>query len=364
MKVRNARGEEEIMTDTRSTRRGFLQGSAVLLGGVALGPVLVRAEGRQVIASFGTASTLYAAFMVVETEGLARAEGLDFKLIVTDGGARTRQILAAGQATHAHGDLSHPLQLTNRGKPCKILMGTESRCPYANIVIRKDLFDQGINAPDKFGHWKRPDGSKPIIACTAIGSGTWTYGNYILEHYGVADRVNWVNGGGAKTMLGGLASKQIDAIMAAPGLQFDAEDHNWGRLIYDVRDQTVWNRAFGGPIPTTAIYTQVSTINAAPDVTQGVVNAAYRALQWLKAHNVDEIYARIGEKYMGDVDPKAVKREIMYYKQLWNYGGVIAESEFKNGSRVWFREGTGIKPIAFAEAVDPSFLAAAHKKIG
>lgn len=351
---------------SQTTRRTFLRGATALVGGAALAPAVARAQGSRpaVIGSFGTATTLYAAYMVVETEGLARAEGLDFKLIITDGGARTRQILAAGQVTHAHGDFSHPLQLSNRGKPSKILLGMENRCPYANMVIRKDLYDQGITTPDKFGHWKRPDGSKPIIAATAIGSGTWMYGNFILERYGVADKVNWVNGGGAKTMLGGLSSKQMDAIMAAPSLQFDAEDHGWGRTMYDVRDQASWDRAFGGPIPTTATYSLVSTIQAAPDVTQAFVNAVYRSMQWLKAHNVDQIYARIGEKYMGDVDPKAVKREIAYYKQIWKFDGAIAEADYRNGGRVWFREGTDIKPIAFADAVDMRFLAAAAKKLG
>lgn len=345
-------------------RRDFVRTSALTLGGVAVRPMLLRAQGKEIIGSFGPATTLYSAFMVVEAEGFAKAEGLDFKLVISDGGARTRQILAAGQATHGHGDASHPLQLTNRGKACKILMVTEARVPYANMVIRKDLFEQGITTPEKFGQWKRPDGSKPTIAASAIGSGTWMYGNYILEQSGVGDRVTWVNGGGAKTRLGGLSSKQFDAIMAEPSLVFDAEDHGWGRVIYDVRDIAAWNRAFGGPIPATCLYTLAASVQASPDTTQAVVNAVYRAVQWLKAHSVDEIYARIGEKYMGDVDPKAVKREIAWYKQVWKYDGVMTEAEFRNGGKVWFREGTDIKPIAFAEVVDTRFILAAHKKLG
>jgi sulfonate transport system substrate-binding protein len=347
-------------------RRAFLQGGAALVGSAALGPVLAHGDDgkRQVIGSFGSSTATYATLMVVDTEGFAKAEGLDWKLIVTDGGARTRQILAAGQATHAHGDAAHPLQLTNRGKPCKILMGTERRCPYANIVIRKDLFDQGINTPEKLGHWKRPDGTKPTIACTAIGSGTWMYGDYILEKYGVSDRVTWVAAGQAKTMLGGLQSKQLDAIMATPGILFDAEDHNWGRTIYDVRDQAAWDKAFGGPVPTTAVYALASTIQAAPDATQAFINATYRALQWLKAHNPDEIYARIGEKFLGDVDPKAIRRELAWYKQLWKYDGLMSEADFKNGGKVWFREGTDIKPIAFADVVEPRFIMNTSRKLG
>jgi NitT/TauT family transport system substrate-binding protein len=345
-------------------RREFVRTGALAVGGAALGPGLIHAQGRQIIASFGPASTLYAPFMVVEAEGFAKAEGLELKIVVSDAGSRTRQIVAAGQATHGHGDASHPLQLTNRGKACKILMGTEAKVPYANMVIRKDLFEQGINSPEKLGQWKRPDGSKPTIAASAIGSGTWMYGNYILERAGVADKLTWVNGGAAKTRLGGLSSKQFDAIMAEPSLLFDAEDHGWGRVIYDVRDTAAWDRAFGGPIPATCLYTPASSVQASPDVTQSVVTAMYRAMQWLKTHSVDEIYARIGEKYLGDHDPKAVKREMTWYKGVWKYDGAMAEADYNNGAKVWFREGTDIKPVPFAEIVDPRFILAAHKKVG
>ena len=43
---------------------------------------------------------------------------------------------------------------------------------------------------------------------------------------------------------------------------------------------------------------------------------------------------------------------------------MISEADFKNGGRVWFREGTDIKPIAYAEAFDGRFLAGAVKKLG
>ncbi len=212
-------------------------------------------------------------------------------------------------------------------------------------MARKDLVEQGINNPEKFGHWKRPDGSKPTIACTAIGSGTWMYGNYILEKYGVGERVTWVNGGAAKTMLGGLASKQFDAIMAAPSLQFDAEDHGWGRVIYDVTDQAAWDRAFGGPVPTTAIYALVSTIQAAPDVTQAFVNAVSRSLLWSGPTMSTRSTRGSARSTWATWTPRPSSARSRTSRSYGSTTGSISEADFNNGGKVWFREGTDIKPI-------------------
>ncbi|UFW44922.1 hypothetical protein BcanWSM471_07765 [Bradyrhizobium sp. WSM471] len=60
--------------------------------------------------------------------------------MTSNAGTFGRQTLAAGQALFAHGDASHPLQLSARGKPCKILLATEMICSYANIMVRQDLY--------------------------------------------------------------------------------------------------------------------------------------------------------------------------------------------------------------------------------
>lgn len=346
-------------------RRRVLQG----LGATgALCLTAVHAKGAPapalVTATFGPAGAIYAANMVADVLGLAKQQALEIKLQISDGGAKSRQILAAGEAMFGHGDTSHPLQVSNRGKPARMLYVTETVCSYANIVVRKDLYDQGITTPEKLGAWKRPGGAKPIVAATAIGSGTWMYGSYIFDSLGVGDNINWVSGGGTSTMLGGLQSKQFDAIMALPAWQFDAEDHGWGKAIYDVLDKAAWNKAFGGPLPTTALYALKTTIDKQPDLTQAYINAIYQAMQWMKANTSAEIFKRIGPKYLQDYDPAAAKREFDYYKAAWHYEGTFSPQEYDNGARVWFRDGTDIKPIAFADAVDTRFVDDAHRRFG
>ena len=43
----------------------------------------------------------------------------------------------------------------------------------------------------------------------------------------------------------------------------------------------------------------------------------YHAMQWLKDSSTDQIYAAIGEEYMDRFKPERAKREIAYYKKIW-----------------------------------------------
>jgi NitT/TauT family transport system substrate-binding protein len=347
----------------KTSRRDFLISATALSGATALFGARAMAAEKEVTATFGPVSGLYAANLVALELGLAKEEGLQLKLVTTDGGAKSRQVLAAGQAMYGHGDATHPLQISNRGKPAKMLLCTENICSYANIVVRKDLYDQGITTPEKLAQWKRPDGAKPIVAATAIGSGTWMFGTYIFENLGAGDRINWVAGGGTKTMLGALSTKQFDAIMAVPAWQFEAEEKGWGKVIFDVRNRVAWDNTFGGPLPVATVYALNSQI-ADKALTQAYINAIYRAMQWLKEASVDDVYTRVGEKYWSDLDPVAAKREIAYYKATWNYPGTVSEGDFARGGKVWYREGTDLKQTAYKDSVDPSFVEAARKKYG
>ncbi|MEQ1613681.1 MAG: ABC transporter substrate-binding protein, partial [Hyphomicrobiaceae bacterium] len=190
-------------------RREALAGASAIIGANLL-PTASRAAGAASIA-FGPNTPIYALAPIAEAKGFFKSEGLDFKLVVGNAGTHGRQALAADQAMFAHGDASHPLQLSTRGKPAKIIMASQMISSIANVVVRKDLFDAGINTVEKLGNYKRPDGAKPIVAATAIGSGTWMYGTYIFESKKLGDKINWVAGGGPKTMYPGLETKQFDA---------------------------------------------------------------------------------------------------------------------------------------------------------
>lgn len=254
------------------------------------------------------------------------------------------------------------MQLSTRGKPCKIILATQMISSIANVVVRRDLYDAGIDSVEKLAAYKRPNGGKPIIAATAIGSGTWMYGTYTFEAKGLGDKVTWVAGGGLNTMLPGLETKQFDAIMCVPGWVLEAETKGFGKAIFDTSKPGVFVSAYGGTVPVLVIYALAETCEQDKPAVQAFVNAMYQAMKWVKATPIDEVYALVGEKYFGGQNPDAVKLELGFDKRTWDYDGRIDKASFERGGKVWYRQGTDIPPAKYEDIVEMSFLDAAQAK--
>jgi NitT/TauT family transport system substrate-binding protein len=343
------------------TRRdALIAGSAFTA--TSLLPATLRAENKIATLAFGPVSPVYAIGMIADLKGYFKDEGLDLKLVTGNAGTFGRQTLAAGQALFAHGDASHPLQLSARGKPCKILLATQMVSSIGNIVVRKDLYDSGITSVEKLAAYKRPDGAKPIVAATAIGSGTWVYGTYVFEARGLADKVNWVAGGGPSTMFPSLETKQFDAIMAPPSWIVEVESKGFGKAIYDTAQGGVFEKDFGGTLPVLVIYTLQDTIVQDKATVQAFANAIYRAMRWVKATPLDDVYTLVADKYFSGINPVAVKAELGFDKSTWAYDGRIDKASFERGAKPWYRKGTDIPETKYTDVVDMSFLDAAQAK--
>jgi NitT/TauT family transport system substrate-binding protein len=299
-----------------------------------------------------------------EEEGVTPDRGF----IVPGGGAKVVQALAAGQVMFALGDSNHPLKITEKGKDAVILFATDTRCSYANIVIRRELYDAGLTSVEKLGTMKRPGGGKWVIAATAIGSGTHVYGNYVLEQYRSPDgrplngAVEWVGGGASTTMLGGLKAGKFDAIMAVPEWLWAAEDQGFGKVIYDILDEKTWNQVFGGPLPVTVGYCLKETVEKAPDAVQGYVTACYRAQKWIQKASDAEILELLYRPYMDTFSRDEVRKSIRYYKGIFAWDFLVDEKEYNEALRIFLATKTLEKEIPFAQAVDMSFVRKAHQK--
>ncbi|SFJ69628.1 ABC transporter substrate-binding protein [Bradyrhizobium sp. Gha] len=340
-------------------RQALIAGSA--LAGASLLPGRLYAEAKQVSLAFGPISPVYAIGMIAELKGYFKDEGLDPKLVTGNAGTFGRQTLAAGQALFAHGDASHPLQLSARGKPCKILLATEMVCSYANIMVRQDLYESGITSVEKLAEYKR-DGAKPIVAATAIGSGTWVFGTYVFEARGLGDKVNWVAGGGPSTMFPSLQTKQFDAIMAPPSWIVEVEKKGFGKTIYDTSKPGVFEKDFGGTLPVLVIYALQDTIEQDKAMVQAFINAIYRAMAYVKAAPLGEVQALVAPKYFSGIDPDAISAELGFDKSTWAYDGSIDKASFERGAKPWYRKGTDIPETKYEDIVDMSFLGAAKAK--
>jgi len=341
-------------------RHALIAGSA--FAGTTLVPGALRAENKPAALAFGPVSPVYAIGGIADLKGYFKDEGLDCKLVTGNAGTFGRQTLAAGQAMFAHGDASHPLQLSARGKKCKILLATQMVSSIGNIVVRKDLYDSGIDSVEKLAAYKRPDGAKPIVAATAIGSGTWVYGTYVFEARGLGDKVTWVAGGGPSTMFPSLQTKQFDAIMAPPSWIVEVEKKGFGKAIYDTSKPGVFENDFGGTLPVLVIYTLADTIDQDKAAVQAFVNAIYRAMKWVKTTPLAEVQGLAAPKFYSGIDPDAVAAELGFDKNTWAYDGFIGKASYERGAKPWYRKGTDIPETKYEDVVDMSFLEAAKAK--
>jgi NitT/TauT family transport system substrate-binding protein len=354
------------------TRRDVLV-AAGFLGTAAALPRALAAQTRTprpITASHSVSTFVYAQHLVAREKRFFEDEGVtvDKGFIVPGGGAKVVQALAAGQALFALGDSNHPLKISEKGKDAVILFATDTRCSYANLVARKELYDNGLTSVEKLGTMKKPGGGKWVIAATAIGSGTHVYGTYVLDQYKAADGrplnslVDWVGGGASTTMLGGLKAGKFDAIMAVPEWLWAAEDQGFGKPIYDVLDEKVWNQVFGGPLPVTVGYCLKDTVERMPEAVQGYVTACYRAQKWIQKAAEGEIVELLHRPYMDTFSKEEVLKSIRYYKGIFDWDFLVEEREYNEVLKIFLATRTLEKEIPFAKAVDMSFVRKAHQK--
>ena len=348
------------------TRRRFLRTTAATVA-LAGAPRFARAQGKPITVAHSVSTFVYGQHLVAREKKFFEEEGVSLSnFLVPGGGARVVNAVTAGQALFGLGDSNHPLKATEKGRETTMLFTTDTRCSYANVVVRKDLFDKGVKSVEHLADQKLV-GRKAVVAATAIGSGTYVYGVYVLKGTKAADgkpindHVEWVGGGASTTMLGGLKAKKFDAIMAVPEWQWEAEKQEFGKAIYDVLDEKAWNRVFGGPIAVTVGYALKETLEKSPDLVQAYVNACYRAQQWIKKAKDEEVVELLYKPYMDTFDREIVLRSVKYYRTIFDWDLGIAEKDYQNAMKVFVPVAIDA-PIPYAKAVELSFLRKAQAK--
>jgi NitT/TauT family transport system substrate-binding protein len=343
---------------THFTRRSAL--TIIAGSGALLSAGRAFAEDKTGRAIYPVAVPVYQSQFVADRNGYFKEAGLDCKLIQGGSGVKTREIIASSQGDIGIGDVTHPMQLSNHGRNGRILMPTDTRSSSVMFIIRKDLADQGITTLEALTEWKRPDGRKPIISVSSLGGTNHVWASYYMETMGLDQKVTWIGTGNVDTMMGSLKTKQVDVLVSSQSLLNDSQEQGWGALLFDGTDEAIWNKFIGGKIPVTAHFSVQSTIDKDPSKIQAFVTAVWRAQQWIKAHSSDEVYDAI-EPYVGSTSRGSNILEITALKKVADYEGTIDAASFARGEKVWFREMTGIKPLAIADVVSPGFVEAARK---
>ena len=340
------------------TRRSAL--TIIAAGAASIAAGRARADDKTGRVIYPVAVPVYQTQYVADRVGFFKEAGLDCKLIQGGSGVKTREIIASSQGDIGIGDITHPMQLSNHGRAGRVLMPVDTRSGAVIFIIRKDLRDQGITTLEQLAAWKRPDGRKPIVSVSSLGGTNHVWASYYMETMGLDEKVTWIGTGNVETMLGSLKTKQVDVLVNSLSLLNESVAQGWGALLFDGTDEAIWNKYIGGKVPVTAHFTLQATIDKDPPKMQAFVTALWRATQWIKAHSPDEIYDAI-EPYVGSTSRDANVLEITTLKQVADYEGTIDAAGWARGEKVWFREMTGIKPLAIADLVSPTFVEVARR---
>ncbi len=341
----------------------------VLAGSIASGTMLAGrhsafAQNKEILLGIPVETSNSLMFMVASAAGYFKAEGLPgARVTMPQSGTNVRQMLAAGQMPFAMGDPIHPLAITGAGKAAQMLMSVDTRASIA-MIVRQDLYEKGIDTPQALGDLKKADGSKVAIGVTRVGAQTWLYGDQIMRKANKIDNVNFVNVGEGANMLGAFKTGRVDAIMANSLIYFATQDEKLGTPVFNAVDEKVWLAFFGSTFAGQVCFAMADQIKAQPQETQSFVNAVYRALQHIKATPSADLVKLVQPHFMGNFKPEVAMREIDYLKPIYSYTGEITEAQFDNGGKVWFSEGTKVKPQPYKDMVDLSFLAKARAKFG
>ena len=196
-----------------------------------------------------------------------------------------------------------------------MLFATDTRCSYANIVVRKELCDKGVKSVEALGRrrswsaarrWSRPPPSAPAptsTACTCCKSIKAADGKPVNDH------VEWVGGGASTTMLGGLKAGKFDAIMAVPEWQWAAEERGLRQAASTTcRTRRRGTASSAGPSRSRWATCCKETIEKSPDLVQAYVNACYRAQQWIRRAKDEEIVELLYKPYMDTFTREVVLR--------------------------------------------------------
>ena len=342
----------------------------MLIGGAATGALVwtyashARAQGKETLLGIPVETSNSLMFMVAQAAGYFKDEGLtNPRVTMPSSGTNVRQMLAAGQMSYALGDPVHPLAITGAGKPGRMLMATDTRASIA-MIVRQDLFDRGITSAKALGDLKKPDGARPLIGVTQVGAQTWLYGDQIMRAADRIDNVTFVNVGEGANMLGSLKSGRVDAIMGNSLIYFATLDEKLGTAVFNAADEKTWLATFGSTFPGQVCFALESQVKADPSATQAFVNAVYRALKYIEKTSPADIVKLVQTQFMTNYKPEVAQREIEFLKPIFSYDGDITEAQFNAGAKVWFSEGTKVKPQPYKDMVDLSFLAKSKAKFG
>lgn len=291
----------------------------------------------------------YLPLTIAERKGFFKEEGLDVAINDFGGGAKSLQALIGGSIDVVTGAYEHTIRMQAKGQDIVSVIEL-GRFPGIVLVARKDRPIKSV---------KDLKGAK--IGVTAPGSSTNFFVNFLMAKDGLKpDDASYVGVGGGASAVAQMKRGEIDAMSNLDPVITKLEDDGDVIVLADSRTEAGNDKIFGGENPAAVLYMKRDFVEQNPVTTQKLVNAFYKALQWLKTATPEDVAAVVPEEYLlGDrtLYLNAVKNSLPIYSRT----GLIPEAGMKNALNMLVEFDSELKAakIDLPKTFDGTFVAKA-----
>lgn len=323
---------------------------AALLGTLALNAAAAAAEPEKKAVTLGVggkALLYYLPLTIAERKGFFKEEGLDVTINDFQGGSKSLQALIGGSVDAVTGAYEHTIRMQTKGQDIVAVIEL-GRFPAMVLAVKSSLADKV----------KKPGDLKGMkIGVTAPGSSTHNFVNYLLAKDGVRpDEVSIIGVGAGGTAVAAIKKGDIDALVNLdPGISALERDGDI-KILADSRTEEGTKAIFGGNSPAAVLYLKRDFVKENPNTTQALVNALYKALQWLASATPDDVVATVPQEYyLGDKElyKTAVKASMPAYSR----NGLIGPDGQKAAMELLsFDESIAKANIDVSKTFDPTFV--------
>ncbi|MCC0005632.1 MAG: ABC transporter substrate-binding protein [Methylobacteriaceae bacterium] len=253
----------------------------------ALAQVAGIEKPKLVIGVGGKSLLYYLPLTIAEKKGYFKEQGLDAEIIDFAGGAKSLQALIGGSVDIVAGAYEHTIHMQAKGQDIRATVDL-GRYPGIVIALRKDV------------KYDKPSDLKGLkIGVTAPGSSTNMLAKFFLAKNGLSpDDASWIGVGGAASAVAAIRNKQVDGVSHLEPVITMLEQTGDIKIVADTRTEAGTRALFGGENPAAVIYTKKAFIDANPNTVQAIVNAEYKALQWLKTASAEDVASLVPENYL------------------------------------------------------------------
>ncbi|HEY3502378.1 MAG TPA: ABC transporter substrate-binding protein [Actinocatenispora sp.] len=236
----------------------------------------------------GIDKVIYLPAKLTEQLGYFKAEGLDVKMLTEPAGAQAENVLISGDVQGVVGFYDHTIDLQTKHKCVQSVVQLADVPGEVEMVSAKKATQ--ITSPKDFKGRK--------LGVTSPGSSTDFLTQYLASKNGLSGAdYTTVKAGAGQTFIAALANGGIDAGMTTDPTVAQLTSSGQGKVMLDMRTEAGTRAALGGLYPSSSLYMDCSYVAAHKKTVQKLANAFVRTLKWIKAHDAEQIAAKMPADY-------------------------------------------------------------------